>query len=263
MPVECGTPPTPLDAHAPRRRAQLPPLTPDLLKAVADALGVIAYEARARLALPEAPVILASLADAAAAADMRAAVSQAGLDVFTLDMACAPTHRFVARRVHLGDEARFTDRAGMEYAVPWSQLRLILRVTGIVIGEATEVQTGRKLAAGRALMTGGLMMTKKTTRTTTRATQDYQPFLYVEADGAAPIIIREAEVLFDGPGTPAQPTRQAAFMHILQRLRAAAPQAVFDDRLMRKAAQARLLGRALSPEAHLDVAIAVLARALR
>lgn len=240
----------------------LPPLTPDLLKAVGTALGVIAYEARARMSVPQAPVILASLADGAAAIAMGKALSEAGLDVFSMDTDRLSHHQFVARHVHLGDEALFTNRAGMEYAVPWSHLRLILRVTGVETGEAVEVQSGRKLAAGRALLTGGLMMTKKTTRTTTRATTSYTSFLYLRADGDAPIIIRETDVLFDGPGTPAQPTRQAAFQHILQRLREAAPQAVFDDRLMRQAGQVRLLGRSLAPETHLNVALAVLAHAL-
>ena len=240
----------------------LPIVTPDLLKAVGDALGVIAYEARARLSVPQAPVVLASLADGSAARAMGKALSAAGLDVFTLDMDQVSSHRFFARRVHLGDDARFTDRAGMEYTVPWSQLRLILRVTGVSFGEAVETQTGRTLAAGRAIMTGGLMMTKKTTTTTTRKTTDYKPFLYLRADDSAPIIIREEDALFDGPGVPSQPTRQATFLYILERLRAAAPQAVYDDRLMRQPDQARLLGRALAPETHLDVALAVLARAL-
>jgi hypothetical protein len=193
---------------------------------------------------------------------MEQALSAAGLDVFALDAGRVPTYQFIARHVHLGDEAVFTDRAGLSYAVPWSEIRQIFRVTGVSTGTATDVQTGRKLAAGRALITGGLMMTKKTSRTTTRATQEYAPFLYIRAAGDAPIVIREAEVIFDGPGIPAQPTRQAAFLHILERLRSGAPQAVFDDRLMRRAGQTRLLGRSLSPERHLNLALAVLAHAL-
>ncbi|MCA9527328.1 MAG: hypothetical protein KC549_13650, partial [Myxococcales bacterium] len=192
---------------------------------------------------------------------LRRALAAGGFDPCVVDMAAVP-RPVVARRVELGTMARFTTRAGEVHAVPWSEVRLLLRATGIVVGEETESHTTRGFSASRALISGGLLLTKKTTHTTTRSTEEWSSHLIVHRDFGPPLSVPEAEVLFDGPGQPVQPTRQATFAFIIERLRAAAPQATYDDRLQRRAGLLQLLGRTLPPETHLDVALAVLAAGL-
>jgi hypothetical protein len=58
-------------------------------------------------------------------------------------------------------------------------------------------------------------------------------------------------------------TRDLNFAQLKKELRRLAPQAVYDDRLLKRAALIRLLGPTLSPETDLDLAFEVLARSLR
>ncbi|MEZ4467466.1 MAG: hypothetical protein R3F43_24240 [bacterium] len=206
-------------------------------------------------------MVVASFGDAGEAEALRLVLQKAGFSALVVDSTAGPPP-VAARRVELGSMARFTTRAGEVHAVPWGEVRLLLRATGIAVGEETETQTSRSFSAGRALLTGGLLLTKKTTTTTTTSTEAWSSLLVVYPAHGPPIAVSESEVLYDGPGQPTQPTRQATFTHIVERLRAAAPRAVYDDRLMRRAGQLQLLGRTLQPEAHLDVALAVLAASL-
>ncbi len=56
-----------------------------------------------------------------------------------------------------------------------------------------------------------------------------------------------------------QQSRALNLQLLLTELRRLAPQARYDDRLMRRAAQAQLLGPGLSPEEHLGIASGLLA----
>jgi len=245
----------------------LPPADPPQVQALAGALGTTAYEARARLMVPGGgPAVVARVPDGAAASALATRLRAAGfvpLVVDTATMSTAAT-RFATRR--LGWDARMllvTDRAGHERQVAWGDIRLIVRATGIHTGEVTETQTQRKFSAGRAMLTGGLMLTKKQTTSTTHATEDWQAFMVVYPSAGSPIEIQELETLYEGPDAPPQPTRQATFMHILQHLRTACPQAAYHDALMRRAGQLQLLGPTLAPEQYLDVALALVEAAHR
>jgi hypothetical protein len=68
---------------------------------------------------------------------------------------------------------------------------------------------------------------------------------------------------YDGLGDAMQVSRDLNFGYLKNALRRLAPQATYNDRLLKRAALVKVLGPALSPEADLDLAFEILARSLR
>ena len=67
---------------------------------------------------------------------------------------------------------------------------------------------------------------------------------------------------YDGLHLERRPTAAGNFARLVERVREAAPQAGYDDRLNTRAGQLHLLGERLTPEAHLEIATLLLARTL-
>ncbi|MCB9540713.1 MAG: hypothetical protein H6704_31215 [Myxococcales bacterium] len=244
----------------------LPSPEPDRVKALADILGLTAYEARSRLMAPAGgPTVLGQQAEAEAAAAMAQALRAAGFEPLVLDAARVETdaRRFVVRRFRLTDAAiEATNRAGEQQAVPYGTVRLALQATGISVETTTETTKSRTFSAGRALATGGLMMSRTQKTTTTRTSEDWSGCLFVY--GAGPTLaFREPELAYDAADGPVLPTRHANFARLASTVKARCPGAVWDDRLVRRASQTQILGPTLPPEDNLDVALALVARALR
>ncbi len=241
----------------------LPPPEPATVQALAAALGVLPYEARSKLVvLGGGPSVVAKLADGGRAQGLAAALSQAGFAPLVVDEnAVRQAPVFEARRLSFdAGGLQVEERGGATRSVGFGAIAMVLRATGISTGSVTESTTRNTFSAGRALLTGGLMLTKKQTTFTTQATEEWQGLLMVYPAGGMPLRIDEG-VLLEGPG-PSQPTRQAAFAYIIEQLRSRCPQAVYDDRLMRRAGQLQLLGAGLPPEEHLELALAILAATL-
>jgi hypothetical protein len=108
----------------------LPPPEPARVTALAQILGLTAYEARSRLMAPGGgPTVLGQQADADAADAMARALRAAGFDPLVLDAGRAEGEgdRFVVRRFRLTDAAiEATNRAGAQQVVPYPAVRLAL-----------------------------------------------------------------------------------------------------------------------------------------
>ncbi|HWB79513.1 MAG TPA: hypothetical protein VG755_31340 [Nannocystaceae bacterium] len=81
--------------------------------------------------------------------------------------------------------------------------------------------------------------------------------------GNAVCWLREHDLFFPSLGKSLQASRNANFRVVVERLQTSCTRARRDDRLMRRAAQAQLLGPMLSPDDHLELAAMLLARSLR
>ena len=98
--------------------------------------------------------------------------------------------------------------------------------------QVTKKETQRKFALGTALLTQGLKITKTETREVTSKLEDPEHFLLVYGRGGTAAVY-EAEVIFLSLGDQIQPSRLANLNLVTERLRKAAPQARYDDRLLR------------------------------
>jgi hypothetical protein len=234
--------------------------------ALAPALGLAPAALIARLAAAgRGPVVVGTAAEAAAADALAAAVDAAGFRALRLGPADVESDaaRFVARSPSFdGDRLVVVSRTGARLEVDLPAVHLILR--GTMGGSTVETTTTRerKFSPGKAALTGGLMITKSVEKTTSQTVDTRQGFVHLYAPELPTVALREAELTYEDFGPLRQPGRAANFAALVGELRRRCTAAAFDDRLLARVGQARLLGPTLSPEQHLDVAVALLAAAL-
>ncbi len=151
-------------------------------------------------------------------------------------------------------------RSGDRHAVRFDRIRLLLQGTDFQRGGETKTSTRRKFAPAKALVTGGMAMTKKVKTRETTVHESGGPFLLVHAEALPTLAFREDELQYQGLGAALQPGRASNFMRLVSELRARAGEATWNGQLMTAAGQRHVLGGVLSPERDLDAALALLAR---
>ena len=234
------------------------------IEALQAALGLTAYEARPR-AMPPVPRVVGTFGEIGAAETAAAILGGADLSPLVLgpEQMESDAQRTFPRSFELGpDRVTFRMRDGRTIDVYGDAIRLLLRGTRIRREERIETTTERKLAVGKAVLTGGLLLTKQKKKDITVSTEARENFLHVYAAGQPILVLGESTVLYDGLGTAMAPTRAANFMRLTAEMRARAVTAVYDERLLTRAGQAQVLGGVLAPEPFLDVATTVLAASL-
>ena len=107
-------------------------------------------------------------------------------------------------------------------------------------------------------------MISKTTKTVREVTtQQREGFFSLYAGEGPPLFFNENVLAYETLGPALRLSRGANFLYLLAELRRRCPGAVYDERLVNRAGQATLLGPSLTPEEHLVVATALLAKVLR
>jgi len=243
----------------------------DLEAAVAALVASAAMtkaEARMRLA-PEPPALLARLPQEDATRVVTE-LGRAGLPALALDEdVSSDSQRFQVRSFSFeAGSGQFTSRTGETLAVPWDDVRLVLRGARTSRTTTEHTETRQKLAPGRAVLTGGLVFTKKTTSTVRNVHEDSDQFLLLHTD-ALRLILGEHLLEFSGLGPLLQPARTANLGVLMQELRRRTPQAFHDDRLLRLGRRAlpSVLGgsgeRRSDTRSSVDVLAALLDQAVR
>ena len=238
-----------------------------LARQLAAVLERTIYEATSRVRAPGGgPSVIGRFAEPRAAQDAAAALRAGGFDTLLLDDGEieADDRRFVVRGFQLGAEATIVEsRRGGRLEVRYADVDLLLRGVRIVARPAAAPRTTRRLSLARAALSGGLVLTKAVQAPRPPASEEREGFLHLYGRGLPPVVWRETEVLYRSLGGALHPSRQANFAAVAAELRRRCPRAAYDERLASRAGQAQLLGPTLAAAEHLDVAISVLARALR
>ncbi len=165
------------------------------------------------------------------------ALEGAGFVAFGGDPSAIPTdkERVVARDLELSSDAIIAiDGQGRRCACPVAAVAALIR--GVRRVETTEVSTStqRKLALGKALVTGGLSVTKKVTTTTERTTEEKEALLLIQRnDGQPAIVLHERRLNYRCLGAGIQPSTFGNFTALLARLRSLAQAAALDERILR------------------------------
>lgn len=236
-----------------------------MVPALADALDKTLYEARARLSSPEGgPAVVASFAEIERAWAFTGRLRANGIYpiLLTPEDVESDVQRFLVRTFQLGEHGvTAVSRQGSTAEVSYREIDLVLR--GVRIDERTELKTSeqRKFSPGRALLSGGLMMTRTTRKLEQVTSEERDDFLHLYAAGRAPLVFRAGALNYQSLGPALQPSVAANFAHLAETLHQASSQATYDDRLTNRQARARVLGPSLAE--NLDVAVSLLARVLR
>ena len=122
--------------------------------------------------------------------------------------------------------------------------------------------TERKFSFGKTLLSGGVPMTKKVTSEEALTSHERDESLCLYSREQGPVLFNRAELDYTGLGDAMQMTRDLNFNRLKTVVRDLAPQAGYDDRLLKRAEQVRLLGPSLNPDTDIDLAFEILSRSL-
>lgn len=238
----------------------------EVAKSIAETLGILIFEARQKIA-GGGPVVLANFADQGEAEELAARLSQAKVPAFVVDSEAVRNRQrpFQVRRFVPGDQVlQIESLTGELRDLSYVSVELLLVATGSSgTSQTTATLTERKFSLGKTLLSGGVPMTSKVTSQTTMTSEERDETLWLYSTGQTVVIFDRAAINYDGLGDAMQITRELNFAHLKSELRRLAPQAVYDDRLLKRAGLVHLLGLNLSPESDLDLAFEILARSLR
>lgn len=144
-----------------------------------------------------------------------------------------PSDRMTALRAFRFDADGLRPDAASPARLAYSEIGALLRATHRSTTESTEKITERKFRPVMAAATGGLIMSKKTTREVTTRTEQREQVLYLfPRSGAPPWILRERGAHYGGLGADMSPASAASFQTTIRWLRERAPGAAYDERLM-------------------------------
>jgi hypothetical protein len=236
-----------------------------LLQVIAAASGLSVYEVRQHM-IGGGPALLASFAGPEQAGALSLRLDDAGVGAFVVDTASlhgAPG-RLVVRRFELGERAlRLESVDGASSEVPYGEIESLLPATRVSGQTESKTVTERKFSLGRTVLSGGIPLTKTVTRQEEVATEDRTKCLYLYARQRPQVVFRQNGMNYDGFGAAMKLSQELNFAYLTGELRRLCPAAVFDERLVSRAGQVRLLGPAQSFEAGLHLAAEILARSLK
>ena len=238
--------------------------TPEMVQALAGALGIIVFEARQRL-IGGGPSLVASFVDQQQARVLVEKVGRVGIKALIVDAAAVRLRScfFIVRRFKFEDRVlKIEAHNGQQETIPYAEMGLVLTGTSVVGVSETKTIVEKKFSMGKTLLAGGIPMSKKVERQEEVFSEESEQILYLYAHNRPTAVFSLNGMNYDGFGAEMKLSRKLNFSHLISQLRLHAPGAVFDDRLLNRNGQIRLLGSAQGREAGLDLAAEILARCL-
>lgn len=234
---------------------------------LSEIIDITHYEAGSRLRVAgRFPIIVAVYAELASAEETAAKLGAAGFGAVVLrqDKIESDKERFIVRKFSFDDmQLRVESRQGESLVIDYSIIDLMLRGTCIQQVTESRIEKGKKLSVGRAVISGGLMITKSTKKSRIDISENREGFLNLYARMRQIIVFRENSVVYSSLGSMLKPARSANFAFINAELKRRCPNASYNESLLNKAVQAQMLGPLFNPEEHLDIAISLIVKSLR
>jgi hypothetical protein len=121
---------------------------------------------------------------------------------------------------------------GSDRRLCYGDIAVLLRATHRTSSETTEQVKERKLRPVMAIATGGLVLSKTTTRTVTTSTANSEQVLYIfPRDATKPWLLKERSAQYGGLGEQRSVTSFENFNTTIRELRKRCPGAAYDERL--------------------------------
>lgn len=199
---------------------------------LAGDLGLPVYEARLLLA-GERPKVVLRTSDEARAHALLAKLRGRRHAAFACDAGAIVSTQDMPKlgSFTLGDAA-LRNQAGEE--LEYADLLALLRAMRVVQSTGTKIVSERKLALGTALLTGGIINTKKATREVTVRAEEREQLVYLVRRSGAPCwVAAEHTTSYGGLGDDMAPSKAENLARLTRELRRRAPEAAYDERLLR------------------------------
>lgn len=237
--------------------------TAEMVQALAGALGIMVFEARQRL-IGGGPAVVASFADQQQARQLADKINCIGIKTLIVDattVSLRGSFTIVRRFVFEERVLKIETHTGHQETLPYAEMELLLTGTSVVGVSETKTVVEKKFSLGKTMLSGGIPMKTKVERQVEVSSEESEQVLYLYTHARPAAIFSLNGMNYDGFGTEMQLSRMLNFSHLISQLRLHAA-AVFDDRLLSRVSQSRLLGPAQGREASLDLAAEILARCL-
>ena len=160
-----------------------------------------------------------------------------GFSAFSCDPAAAPSDedRLLVRGLEAaGSDMVLMDGKDDAHPCAGAAVALIQRGVRVFTTSETVKTTERRLDIGKAILSGGVLLTSKVQKQSVRTDETREAFLLLQRnDGQPDAIIYERRVDYRFLGADKQPASHANLEKTLARLRALAPAAPVDDRVAR------------------------------
>ena len=195
-------------------------------------LGIAVYDAR-RLLSGERPKIILRTADEHRARALLATLrGRAHRAIAFAASAIVPIGAMIAvSDFHFDPDAM---SAGHGRELPYADISSILRAIRTQHASATKVVKERKFAPGAAIASGGLILTKKTSREVTTRSETREHVIYLmRKSGAPPWVVSEHRSSFEGLAERMALSVTENLGRFVDAVRERAVDALYDDSLMR------------------------------
>ncbi|HEB76762.1 MAG TPA: hypothetical protein ENJ04_10460 [Nitrospirae bacterium] len=245
---------------------RVPERREDAAATLAGITGLSTYEAAARLrAGARLPVVVAVSRDPETAEVTAGRLTAEGFQALVLhhDEIVPEDGSFAVRRFFFEEGGlRVRSANGDTLSVDYRDFKVMVRGTCITRTSKTTVEKGRRFSLSRAVISGGLVMSRSTKRRRAETTESREGFFLLYAPRYNTLIFRETELVYTSLGPLLRPARPENFATVVNELRRRCPDLLFDESLVARSAQAQLLGPLFDPEEDLDIATSLLIRCL-
>ncbi len=203
------------------------------IRPLAADLGTTAYELRLLLHAGFPAVVLATVDEKLARAAFDTIARHGHLPIACQRSEIVPSGRMTLLRDFELATDGIVPHAGANDRLRYDDIGVMLRATHQTTTETIEAVKERKLRPVVAIATGGLVLTKTTTREVATRTEHREQALYLfRRSRQAPWLLRERSARYGGLGSELRPTSFDNFATTVRRLREHAPGAAYDERLM-------------------------------
>lgn len=207
------------------------------LPELAQMLGVFPYDLRSRLAGP-LPVIVARVPDRVHASQLMSKLRGWGHGVVGCDASSVPSAASMHQPQDFafdGEILRTEDHAHQRAEVQASEVYALIHAMVLGDQRTTKEQTSTSFSAARAVLTGGLVMSRKSTTTTRSTDSAAEERIYLFRQNAAgwadPMVFCQHQLRYTGLGAAMGNSSYESFATLTGRLRGFCPGAYYDDQL--------------------------------
>lgn len=240
--------------------------TAEFAQEISMALANTVFEVQQRM-ICGIPTVIGCYADPQQALAIAQKLDQIGMKTMVVDATKVRnrTGAVVVRRFALNESSLYIETDDRRCAeIPYGKIDALLPATCNIKYSETKTNVERKLSLGKTLLMGGIPIYSNVKHQQKIKTEMYNKVLYLYVSKRLqPIIFSQEDMLYDGLGDAMKLTRELNFTFLTDELHRRSPGAIYEDRLLRRVGQTRLLGPTLNPEANIDLAAEILIQSLR